>query len=163
MPYLFEELAPHHRVAVIDIFNFYILHTMAAYPDEPISYDSFDHLLEMSKGYPSVVVQDHAGPVVGFALMRSHQPLRTFRRAAEVSYFILPAHTRRGIGAGILAYFVAEARKLAIDSLLASISSHNTLSLAFHRKRGFEECGRFRRVGRKFGEDFDVIWMQLFV
>jgi L-amino acid N-acyltransferase YncA len=163
MPYLLEELAPHHRVAVIDIFNYYILNTMAAYPDEPISYDSFDRFLETSKGYPSVVVQDPAGPMVGFALMRSHQPLRTFRRTAEVSYFILPAYTRVGIGTGILGYFVAEARKLAIDSLLASISAHNTLSLAFHRKHGFEECGRFCRVGRKFGEDFDVIWMQLFV
>lgn len=33
-------------------------------------------------------------------------------------------------------------------------------SLAFHRKHGFEDCGRFKGVGRKFGEDFDIVWMQ---
>jgi len=47
-----------------------------------------------------------------------------------------------------------------VDCLLANISSHNEQSLDFHRKMGFQQCGRFRRVGKKFGKDFDVIWMQ---
>jgi len=32
--------------------------------------------------------------------------------------------------------------------------------IEFHLKNGFRECGRFMKVGRKFGEDFDVVWMQ---
>lgn len=47
-----------------------------------------------------------------------------------------------------------------MDNLLASISSRNEQSLAFHRKRGFVECGRLRDVGVKFGKSFDVVWMQ---
>jgi phosphinothricin acetyltransferase len=48
-----------------------------------------------------------------------------------------------------------------VDTILAHTSSRNTASIRFHRKHGFRECGRLRRVGRKFGKDFDVIWVQL--
>jgi L-amino acid N-acyltransferase YncA len=27
-------------------------------------------------------------------------------------------------------------------------------------KNGFRECGRFLKIGRKFGEDFDAVWLQ---
>jgi len=37
------------------------------------------------------------------------------------------------------------------------------VSLNFHFKQGFKECGRFQRIGQKFGRDFDVIWMQKFL
>ncbi len=49
---------------------------------------------------------------------------------------------------------------MGIDSLLVNISSRNRESLGFHLKNGFRECGRFLKVGRKFGEDFDAVWMQ---
>jgi L-amino acid N-acyltransferase YncA len=43
---------------------------------------------------------------------------------------------------------------------MASISSLNTQSLAFSRKLGFEEVGRFRRIGEEHGREFDVVYMQ---
>jgi len=53
-----------------------------------------------------------------------------------------------------------EAKEKGISSILAGISSLNSVSLAFHKKRGFQECGRFQKIGRKWGQDFDVVWMQ---
>jgi phosphinothricin acetyltransferase len=47
-----------------------------------------------------------------------------------------------------------------ITSILAGISSLNSASIAFHKKQGFQECGRFLKIGRKWGQDFDVVWMQ---
>jgi phosphinothricin acetyltransferase len=52
---------------------------------------------------------------------------------------------------------------MGITALLASISSLNPGSLAFHRKKGFQECGRFVDAGRKKGRDFDEVWMQRMV
>jgi phosphinothricin acetyltransferase len=49
---------------------------------------------------------------------------------------------------------------MEITSLLANISSRNRQSLEFHLRNGFRECGRFLKVGHKFGEAFDVVWMQ---
>ena len=49
---------------------------------------------------------------------------------------------------------------MGLNSLLANISSRNRQSLEFHLKNGFRECARFLKVGHKFGEDFDAVWLQ---
>ena len=159
--YSLEEMSDQHRHAVVDIFNYFIVHGFAAYPEEPVGYDLFDRFSEMTRGYPSVVVKEDSGKVVGFAFLHPYHSASTLRRTAEITYFIVPEHTRKGLGTAILERFVEEAQELGVDAILASISSRNEESIRFHRKNGFHKCGRFRKVGRKFGEDFDVIWMQL--
>jgi L-amino acid N-acyltransferase YncA len=160
MGYCFESMTPDHRKPVIDIYNHFIEKSWAAYPDEPVDYALFDRFMDMVRGYPSLVVRSESGEVVGFAFLRAFLPADTFRRTAEITYFILPEHTHHGLGRRILERFQKEAVKAGIDNLLASISSRNTLSIEFHRKNGFVECGRLQDVGQKFGEDFDVVWMQ---
>ncbi|MBN2044926.1 MAG: N-acetyltransferase [Anaerolineales bacterium] len=159
--YTFEKMEARHGTAVIDILNYFIKNSFAAYPEDPLGYEHFDLYLEIVQGYPAVVVKDGSGAIVGFAFLHAHRKGRTFQRAAEITYFILPEHTGKGIGAEVLGRFRTAARQLGIDTFLANISSRNEGSLRFHRKNGFKECGRFRRVGKKFGEDFDIVWMQL--
>ena len=161
MTYRFEKMADQHRASVIDIFNYYIANSFAAYPEKSVSYEFFDRFLDIARGYPAVVFKDEAEIIVGFAFLHAYRPGRTFRRAAEITYFILPNHTGKGIGTKVLGHLRLAAKEQGIDTLLANISSRNEESLRFHRKNGFIECGRFRQIGKKFGEDFDVVWMQL--
>ena len=161
MAYRFEKLAEKHRTGVIELFNHFIAESFAAYPDEPVGYDFFDRFLDMADGYPAVAMLDEADRVVGFAFLHPYRSGRTFHRTAEITYFIQPEHTGKGIGSTVLRQFRQAAMEMGIEIFLANISSRNEGSLRFHRKHGFEECGRFRRIGRKFGEDFDVVWMQL--
>ncbi len=158
----FVPLSECDQGPIIDIFNHYIENSFAAYSEEKMPYKFIDHFLQMAQGYPAITVRDRdkGELVVGFGFMRAHHPVKTFRRTAEITYFILPEYTRKGIGESIIEYFLGEAPKLGIDSVLANISSLNEQSLRFHKKMGFEECGRFRRIGKKLGKDFDVIWMQ---
>jgi L-amino acid N-acyltransferase YncA len=159
MDYIFETMSESHRQAVIDIFNYHVQHSYAAYPDQPVGYQFFDRFMEMSRGYPAVAVK--AGTeVVGFGFLRPFHPAGTFQRTAEVTYFIMPEHTRQGLGTAMLDFFAEQAPKLGIDSFLASVSSCNHESLGFHLKNGFRECGRLARVSRKFGQDVDVVWLQ---
>ena len=160
MTYVVERLSEHHRTAVIDIFNIFVTTGFSAYPETEVSYAFFDRFLEMAQGYPAVAIKDQTGRVVGFAILRAYHFARTFARTAEVSYFLLPEATRQGVGTMILEMFVQEAKKMGIDSIVASISSRNEESIRFHLKNGFQECGRLRAIGKKFGEDFDVVWMQ---
>jgi phosphinothricin acetyltransferase len=150
-----------HREAVVDIFNHFVTNTFAAYPEIPLGYDLFDRFMAMAHGYPSIVAKDAAGDVVGFAFLHPYHFARTLARAAEITYFVLPEHTRQGLGSRILERFIAEGRAMGVDTILAHTSSRNTASIRFHREHGFQECGRLRSVGRKFGKDFDVICMQL--
>ncbi len=160
MQYSFERMAVGHGPAVIDIFNHYVANSFAAYPESPMPPEFFHRLLQATEGYPALVALAESGQVAGFGFLRSVHPASTLRRIAEVTYFISPSFTRQGIGSALVARLVEQAAPLGIDSLVASISSRNPESIAFHEKNGFHECGRFCRAGRKNGVDFDIVWMQ---
>jgi L-amino acid N-acyltransferase YncA len=159
MTYRLEPMTEAHRRPVIDIYNHYVVHGFAAYPEVPVPYAAYDRFLDMTRGYPAVVALDDEDEVAGFAFLRPWHHAATFRRTAEITYFLGPTHIRRGLGRQVLDHLVEAGRAMGIDRLLASISSHNEESLAFHRKYSFIECGRFPAVGRKFGRDIDVVWM----
>lgn len=161
MPYSFEEMADRHKAAVIDIFNYFVVSSWAAYPEEPVGDNFFYYLKQVSRGYPSIVIENDTDGIIGFALLRPLLQAKAFNRTAEITYFIMPDHTGQGLGRLILEKFTDEARKMGVDNIMANVSSRNEGSLQFHRRMGFLECGRFCNVGRKFGEDFDVVWLQL--
>jgi phosphinothricin acetyltransferase len=160
MEYGFDPISVDDEKAIIDIFNYYVENSFAAYPETRVPYTFFDILMQMSEGYPRVAARDEHGRVVGFGMLRVHNPMPTFSQVAEVTCFVRPEHTGRGLGTAILQYLVKEAKKQNITSILANISSRNPISIKFHEKNGFKLCGRFRNVGRKNGQMFDVVWMQ---
>lgn len=160
MEYRISPISAADEKVVIDIFNDYVENSFAAYPEEKVPYSFFGTLMQLSHGYPSICVREQRGDIVGFGMLRAHNPMPTFSQVAEITYFIRPEHTGKGIGAAILEYLVEEAKKQNITSILASISSRNPRSIKFHEKNGFVKCGCFRNIGRKKGEAFDVVWMQ---
>jgi phosphinothricin acetyltransferase len=157
---LLEPLSPADRKPVIDIVNYYIENSFAAYPEHKVSYDFFDLLLKMTEGYPALVVKEERMEVVGFGMLHAYHPLPVFSKTAEISYVIKPDWINKGIGKRILKHLTQKAEEKGITSLLASISSLHKLSIHFHKKNGFRECGRFEKIGEKKGQVFDVIYMQ---
>lgn len=145
---------------ILDIFNYYVENSFAAYPDEKVPDAFFTTLKNMVCGEAFYVIEGLDGDIAGFGLLRKHHPAASFNRTAEVTYFVLPKNSRKGLGSKLLSTLAKEAKDMGIDTLLANISSCNEPSIMFHKKHGFRECGCFQRVGKKFGKDFDVIWMQ---
>lgn len=156
----FTPLSGEDRKPVMDIYNHYVENSFAAYPEKKLPYDAFDMFLRMSEGYPRVAVKDGKGDVIGFGMLRPYHPIPTFSHTAEASYFISPDHTGKEIGKALLAYLEEEGRKMGITNLLVNISSLNPVSISFHRKNGFGECGRLEGICRKNGREIDVLWMQ---
>jgi L-amino acid N-acyltransferase YncA len=145
---------------ILDIFNHYVENSFAAYPEAKVPYEFFGLFMNMSQGYPFLVAKDENGKLLGFGLLRPHNPMPSFSKTAEITYFLAPEHTGKGIGKAILDRLLEDGTEKGITSILANISSLNPGSLAFHRKNGFVECGRFVGVGQKKGQEFDVVWMQ---
>ena len=157
--YRIVPLSEHHARGVMEIFNYYITGSHAAFPDQPVPDTFFSRFLEMSKGYPALAVMAD-DIVVGFSFLRPYHWAGTFARTAEITYFLRPEHTRRGLGSTLLEYLCQQAGRQGIEVIVASLSSRNLASLAFHLKNGFEICGTLKKVGTKFGQDFDVVLMQ---
>jgi len=155
-----EPISVDDREPILGIFNYYVENSFAAYPENRVPDSFFDAFMEKAEGHPTVVAKDEGGTILGFGLLRAHNPIPSFSQTAEITYFMRPEQTGKGIGSLMLEYLIEEAKKKGISSILASISSLNERSLRFHQKHGFVECGRFRQVGKKKGKFFDVIWMQ---
>ena len=160
MDYSMSPISIGDRESIMDIFNYYVENSFAAYPEKKFPYQAFDMFLQMSNGFPTGSIRDQNGKIVGFGMLRTHNPMPAFSQTAEVTYFILPDHTGKGLGKMLLGFLEKGAVDKGITNILANISSLNPRSIDFHKKNGFVECGRFKNVGRKKGQLFDTVWMQ---
>jgi L-amino acid N-acyltransferase YncA len=160
MDHRFEKMMPEHENDVMEIFNYYAQNSFAAYPKGRVPNKLFFKFLEIGKTYPSFVIKSGDGVVIGFCLLRPYNPFAAFKETAEVSYFIKHEFVGRGIGKSALMKLEDEAKKLGIKHLLADISSENNESIKFHKRNGFNQCGKFDNIGKKFGKTFSVVWME---
>lgn len=160
MEYSLVPISAEDREAVIDIFNYYIENSYAAYPENRVPYEFFDLFLRNTAGYPTAVVKDENGKVQGFGMLHPHSPMPTLAGSAEITCFIRQEYTGNGIGSCMLEYLLEGAKEKGLHCILASVSSLNEGSIRFHQTHGFTECGRFKEVGKKKGKTFDTVWMQ---
>ncbi len=142
---------------VIGIFNHYAATGFAAYTEAPAPIGFYAAL--RGGTYAFRVLED-GGAIVGFGSVRPMLPFPAFRRTCLLSYFVAPEYTGRGLGTRLLERLADDARTNGCTTLVANVSSRNGASLAFHAARGFTEAGRLRAVGAKFGEPFDLVWLQ---
>jgi L-amino acid N-acyltransferase YncA len=157
----FEPMAKEHASVVMEIFNYYIEHSLAAYPEAPLPEAAFNLFLEKTRGYPAyVIVNTETAKPLGFCFLHAYSPFSTFKHTAEVTYFLAPDFVGKRLGSVVLEKLEQDGRKIGITRLLASVSSENAQSLAFHIKSGFKECGRLHQIGNKLGQSFDVVWME---
>lgn len=145
---------------ILDILNYYIQTSFAAFAEDRIRQKECSQLIAASRGYPFYVLENEPQQVVGFARLRPYRRFQTFRTASVWTCFILPEYTGSGHGKALLFRLMKHAKTMGIENILAEISSENKHSLKFHEKHGFRECGCLKRIGLKFGRPFDIILMQ---
>jgi phosphinothricin acetyltransferase len=72
-----------------------------------------------------------------------------------------PAALGRGIGRALLSDLLASCARAGARQVLAVIAdSGDPASFALHRSMGFDEVGRLRHVGVKFGREIDTVLLQ---
>lgn len=155
----FLQMSIEHTSENMEVYNYYIENSLAAYPDKVMPVEYFGKFLELTKGYPAYTIYD-AEKIIGFCFLRPYNPHSTFKECAEITYFINKDYTGMGVGKTALNKLESEAANMGIKTILASISSENPQSLSFHQNNGFKQCGRFERIITKWGKPFDIIWMQ---
>ncbi len=161
----FEPFHEKYGKEVIDIFNYYIENSFAAFPDQALPYVAFPVMQDLAKDFPSFVLLDEDAnqKCAGFGFLKAYNPMPAFRHTAACTYFLHHEYTGKNLGSEVLAKLESEALQKGIRTLLAEISSENTGSMEFHKQKGFIECGRFKGIGIKMNKTFDVIWMQKFL
>ncbi len=155
-----NQMAQEDSKEIADIFNYYIENSFAAYPETKLPPEFFDMVLAMTQGYPALTARNEEKILMGFGFLRPYNPMPTFFRTAEITYFVGPEFVGKGIGQALLEYLAQFARKAGISVILANVSSLNEQSIRFHLKNGFSQCGHFKQIGEKNGQIFDVVYFQ---
>lgn len=149
--------------SIASIFNYYVENSFAAYPENKVGGEFFERLSSVTYNDSFYVIENSKAGVIGFGLLKKYHPADTLQRTAELTYFLHHEYLRFGLGKKLLDVLFSDARNFGVKTLLAHISSLNEISINFHLRNGFTECGRFNSVGVKFGKKFDIVWVQKFL
>ena len=154
----FNRLTAKYKKETIDIFNYYIEHTTAAYRSEKVGYDFFNTLVD-DDVVSAYVIMNNANEVIGFCMLEKYKNIRTFNELGDCMYFIKPEMTGKGVGREIVSLLENDANLYGMKKLVVDISDENEKSIAFHKKHGFIEYGRLKNCWRKFGRNIGIVYM----
>ncbi len=142
---------------VRNVYNYYVKNEFAAYAEKDVPIDFFNNIKEEALSFYILEIN---AKLVGFAVLRNYLPYDNFKHTGKLTYFIRPEYTNKGYGTILFNKLIEDAKQNGMSTIIVHLSSLNDSSLYFHKKHGFEECGRFNNIAKKFNRYFDIIWMQ---
>ncbi len=156
-----SRLRDDERERAREIANHWIATSTATFHEEPLSPEEFaaDVAVHASERHGCFGIRV-GGALAGYLVVSAFKGRCAYRDSAEVSVYLAPELAGRGLGRQAIAYAVEHARAHEMHALLAVICTENQASLAAFARAGFEEVGRLREVGRKFGRLLDVAYLE---
>lgn len=146
--------------AVAGVYRPFVDSTVISFEIEPPDEREMrGRILETLETYPWLVCESD-GAVVGYAYATKHRVRAAYRWSVDTAVYIDAAHHRRGIGRGLYASLCAILARQGYVNAYAGITLPNAVSVALHRRFGFEHVGTFREQGRKFDRYWDVAWFE---
>lgn len=139
------------------VYQWYIDNSTATFQIAPTNEAEMESLLFFKKDrYQSYAVFE-GDRFVGYGIVTQFKTREAYDTTAEVTVYLDPAATGKGYGRTVVERLERFAREKNLHSLLAIISGENEASIKLFSRLGYEECARYREVGRKFDRWLDVV------
>lgn len=90
--------------------------------------------------------------IVGWAGLQPVSVRKVYEGVVEVTIYVHPAQTGKGIGKALMSHLVLESEKAGIWTLYASIFTENAASIHLHQAAGFREIGYREKIAQLDGE-----------
>lgn len=98
--------------------------------------------------------------VIGWAALTPVSSRCVYAGVAEVSVYVDPAHSGKGIGLNLLNELVRQSEAEGIWTLQAGIFPENAASLSIHEKAGFKILGTREKIGKQNGIWRDTVLLE---
>ena len=145
---------------ILVIYNHYILNSTATFHREVLSRNELEEFLFVSHPkYPSFLIRDN-DQMIGYCFLTRYKNRQAYDRSAEVSIYLKPEFTGKGIGLAALTHLETAAKKAEIHVLVGTICGENHASIRLMEKAGFVRCAHLKNIGEKFGKILDVVMYQ---
>lgn len=156
----FEALTESDLEWVRGIYNYYVENSTATYYTEEISVDELKEFIPVQhQKYKSFMIKVD-NKATGFCYISRYKKRQAYDRTAEVSLYLKPEFTGRGIGKIALEYLEKVAKSAGISVLIGIISGDNENSIKLFAKKGYEKCAHYKQIGEKFNKILDVVSYQ---
>lgn len=159
MPY-FTPIIHEDLFIVKEIYDYYILDSTATFHNEKITIDELEEIIFINNlRYPSYLIHDR-NDVIGYCFLSRYKKRQAYDRTAEVSVYLRPGFTGKGIGVTALKYIEKAARSGGIHVLIGTLCDENQASIRLLEKMGYTKAAHLKNVGEKFGRILDVVIYQ---
>ena len=152
---------------ILDIYSHYIKHTAITFDYAVPDLEEFaSHIAGVLERYPFLVLEE-GGVIEGYAYAGPLKDRQAYERSCETSIYVRSNSRRKGYGRilyqelerdlsarGILNLYACIASPIGRDDYLTRDSE------LFHTRLGYTLAGTFHQCGYKFGNWYDVIWME---
>lgn len=156
----FHEYTESYLEAVRLTYNYFVEHTTVSFDLEPLSSEQMSAAIQpLHERYRSYVVCVD-GRYAGYVLITQHKKKAAFNCTGEVTIYLNPEETGRGLGSHSLQFVESAAREQGFHSIIATICSENTASIGLFARHGYEKAAHYKAVGFKFGRWLDIVSYQ---
>lgn len=145
---------------ILDIYAPYVQETAITFETQVPRLDEFTERIQHIKEKFPYFVAEKAGKILGYAYGHTYYDREAYDWTVELSIYVDRNQRQAGVGNALYDALEAELIKRNFINFMACISLPNEASINFHKKRGYEEVGHFQKVGFKFGQWRDIVWMQ---
>ena len=98
--------------------------------------------------------------IIGWAALTEVSGRCVYAGVCEVSVYVHPEHSGKGIGKKLVAALISESEKNNIWTLQAGIFPENKASIKIHLDNGFREVGYRERIGKQDGVWRDTVLLE---
>lgn len=156
----FKQMDNNYLKEIASIYNYYVINTTATFHAHELSADEIKELVffDNEKYVTFVILRDDC--ICGFVSLKQHKTREAYNDTAEVSVYLDPDKTGKGLGSLAVNYIENHAKTKGIHVLIATICGENEKSINAFSRNGFFKCAHYKEVGRKFGQLLDVVAYQ---
>jgi L-amino acid N-acyltransferase YncA len=151
--YSIRPATPDDLPSVREIYNHYVLNSAVTFDEKPQTLAALRKKFAASEKLrmPYLVAENPRGQILGVAWVFPWQGNTGQRRTVELSIYLGPAATGKGLGKVLLEQLLADAKTAGIKEVIAVIADKGAeASIQMHKKFGFKEAGRMGKVGFKY-------------
>jgi len=164
---IIRNASPADAEALLEIYRPYVECTAVSFEYDVPSVDEFAgriaHTLER---YPYLIAEAD-GKIAGYAYAGVFKGRAAYDHCVETSIYVSSAAQGRGVGRALYEHLEKRLYQQGVRNLCACIAWTETpdeylthQSPLFHARMGYTRCALFHRCGRKFGREYDMIWME---